>query len=540
MRSRFIWILAFSWMALLAASLAWNWDQADKFVMELARKEAQSHFEKDLLFRRWGALQGGVYVQPTEKTPPNPHLAFLKERDVVTTTGMALTLVNPAYMTRQIYELAAGQYGVQGHITSLKPLRPENRPDDWERQALLAFEGGVKEKVGLEEMGGDPFLRFMRPLRTEKACLKCHEAQGYKLGDVRGGIAIAVPFTPFTRIAEAQRRSLLIGHLAIGILGLTGLWAGGRRLKRSEDSLQMSLVTAEHMAAQQELLLSSLGEGVYGVNNKGFCIFINPSALAMLGLRKHDVIGKDQHQLFHSRKEDGSAYPHAECPIHLTLRDGVKRETEDAFLRDGELFPVRLAVTPMREGDAIVGAVVAFQDISERRQAEQQIRQLAYYDTLTGLPNRRLLQDRLRQAMAHARRHQHSLAVMFLDLDRFKQINDTLGHDAGDELLRQVATRLNNCVRAEDTVSRPGGDEFVIVLGEVPRPQDAALVAEKILAALRLPVDLLGQTVEVTTSIGIAVYAATGTDSIQELMRKADLAMYQAKESGRNGYRFYE
>jgi diguanylate cyclase (GGDEF)-like protein len=194
----------------------------------------------------------------------------------------------------------------------------------------------------------------------------------------------------------------------------------------------------------------------------------------------------------------------------------------------------------MRERGAIVGAVVAFQDISERRQTELRIRQLAYYDNLTSLPNRRLLQDRLGQAMAQARRYQRSLAVMFLDLDRFKQINDMLGHDAGDELLRQVANRLDDFVRAEDTVSRPGGDEFVIVLAEISQPRDAALVAEKILAALRQPVHLLGRDVEVTTSIGIVVHGATGTDSIQELMRKADLAMYQAKEAGRNGYRFYE
>ncbi|MFA5082917.1 MAG: DUF3365 domain-containing protein, partial [Hydrogenophilaceae bacterium] len=223
------------WLAVLAASLLWNWRQVDETVLELARTVAKSHFDKDLLFRRWVAMRGGVYVPPTAETPPNPHLAFLKARDVTTTTGQALTLVNPAYMTRQVYELAANEYGVQGHITSLKPLRPENRPDAWERQALLAFEAGAKEVATLETVAGQPYLRYMHGMVTEAPCLKCHAKQGYKVGDVRGGISVTVPFAPYVRIAEAQHRSLLLGHLGIGFLGLTGLWLGGSRLRRSEQ-----------------------------------------------------------------------------------------------------------------------------------------------------------------------------------------------------------------------------------------------------------------------------------------------------------------
>ncbi|MDD4879997.1 MAG: diguanylate cyclase [Gallionellaceae bacterium] len=655
MRSRFVSILMFFWLAVLAASLLWNWHQVDVSVRELARTVAKSHFEKDLLFRRWVAMHGGVYVPPTAATPPNPHLAFLKARDVITTTGQMLTLVNPAYMTRQVYELAASENGVQGHITSLKPLRPENRPDAWERQVLLAFESGAKEMATLETVAGQPYLRYMHGMITEAPCLKCHEAQGYKVGDVRGGISVTVPFAPYVRIAEAQHRSLLLGHLGIGFLGLAGLWLGGSRLRRSEERMQQSIDDAELLAAKEDLLLASLGEGVYGVDRGGKCIFINPAALAMLGLAKEAVIGRDQHVLFHSRRLDGAPYPHEQCPVYQTLQDGRLRKTEDAFLRDDQLFPVYLSVTPMLNNDAIVGAVVVFQDLSERKQAEleyktilqtatdgylivdaegrfldsndaycamlgydrsellrmrvvdvdaiespeeqrhhteeirsqghvlfesrrrrkdgriidveisatyldikgglliafirdiserkqteQQIRQLAYYDTLTNLPNRRLLLDRFDHALVQARRFQRSLAVMFLDLDRFKQVNDTLGHEAGDELLKQVAKRLLACVRAGDTVARPGGDEFVILLAEIAQPQDAALVAEKVLASFAEPVPVQGKMIRITTSIGIAVYPIKGPDDIQELMKKADLAMYEAKEAGRNGYRFFD
>ena len=177
--------------------------------------------------------------------------------------------------------------------------------------------------------------------------------------------------------------------------------------------------------------------------------------------------------------------------------------------------------------------------VAQLRRSEEQVRQLAYYDSLTDLPNRRLLIDRLGQSLAHARRHHYSMAVMFLDLDRFKQVNDTLGHEAGDELLRQVARRWTGCMRSGDTVCRSGGDEFIVVLPEISQAQDAALVAAKMVNALNEPVIVGYQPIHVTTSIGIAVYPVDGADDVQELMKKADRAMYAAKAQGRNRYCFY-
>ena len=205
----------------------------------------------------------------------------------------------------------------------------------------------------------------------------------------------------------------------------------------------------------------------------------------------------------------------------------------------GTLRWLETHATPLRDAKGGVVALVAVtRDITERREAEEQIHQLAYYDALTNLPNRRLLLDRLNQSIVQAKRHQRAVAVMFLDLDRFKIINDTLGHDAGDELLKEVAIRLNACVRSGDTVSRQGGDEFVIVLAEVAQQADVALVADKIIDTLAKPVAFNGQQLQVTTSIGIAMFPSNGTDDAQELMKKADIAMYAAKEAGRNRYQF--
>ncbi len=216
-------------------------------------------------------------------------------------------------------------------------------------------------------------------------------------------------------------------------------------------------------------------------------------------------------------------------------------QLEKLYIRkDGRAVWVQVTVSLLRDDSGTpLNFIGQIEDITERKRYQEEIRQLAYSDALTGLPNRRLLFDRLNQALAHAQRHRCSLAVMFLDLDRFKDVNDTLGHDVGDELLKIVAERLELCVRGGDTVSRQGGDEFVIVLSEIAQQQDAALVAEKILDVLSQPVTIHRHTLRITTSIGIAIYMVDSADDAMNLMKKADIAMYQAKEAGRNGFRFH-
>jgi diguanylate cyclase (GGDEF)-like protein/PAS domain S-box-containing protein len=180
------------------------------------------------------------------------------------------------------------------------------------------------------------------------------------------------------------------------------------------------------------------------------------------------------------------------------------------------------------------------QDISERKANEARINELVFFDPLTHLPNRRMLLDRLNSGLAHSRRFVRRMAVMFLDLDRFKQINDTLGHDVGDSLLIEVAARLKACVRAGDTVSRQGGDEFVIILAEIAYPLATTIVADKIIEAIGKPVQVGEHVLNVTMSIGIAIHDVNGTDDAIDLMKKADIAMYTAKQAGRNCYRIYE
>lgn len=218
------------WTVLIAVFTGWGAKESWDSQYTLAVSVAQNVFDKDIVFRRWASLHGGVYVPITPDTPPNPYLAHIPDRDITLPTGKRLTLMNPAYMTRQVHELGFTQSGVRGHITSLKPIRGENKPDEWEKRALLLFEKGVKEYYSIEPLDGNPFMRLMRPMKTENGCLKCHAHQGYKTGDVRGGLSVSVPWTPHKERFYKDLAVNIVGLGAIWLLGITGIMFAGRHI----------------------------------------------------------------------------------------------------------------------------------------------------------------------------------------------------------------------------------------------------------------------------------------------------------------------
>lgn len=301
----------------------------------------------------------------------------------------------------------------------------------------------------------------------------------------------------------------------------------------------------EQLSRRNALLLDSVGEGIYGVNVAGNITFINATALRLLGLTGQDVTGRNAHDLFHHHLEEGVLYLPKDCPVSNTLQDGRGRnlETECFWRQDGTSFPVSLNVAPVIEDQIIQGAVVVFQDITERRRIEEEIRQLAFFDPLTQLPNRRLLLDRLGQALAGSKRAEAYCALFFIDLDNFKNLNDTQGHDCGDQLLKQVARRLLACVREMDTVSRFGGDEFVLLCQGLGSHLDEAVaaiesIALKVSQALNAPYPLGDHLQLSSPSIGATPFMG-GAVSVDELLKQADIAMYQAKAAGRNTWRIF-
>ncbi|MBI4798226.1 MAG: DUF3365 domain-containing protein [Desulfarculus sp.] len=228
-------LIAGLWTVLVLASLTWNFFQMRAELDDLARTQANMAFEKDLIYRRWSASLGGVYARVTPGTPPNPYLQ-VPERDLTTPGGRELTLVNPAYMTRLVHELGRREMGMQGHITSLKPLRPENAPDPWEAQSLKEFAAGKQVASLRVEMEGHPFLRFMRPLHYEKPCQTCHARQGYELGQVMGGISVAVPLGPLLAATRHHENLMALSHGLLWSLGVVGLVLAFRGLDRRQQA----------------------------------------------------------------------------------------------------------------------------------------------------------------------------------------------------------------------------------------------------------------------------------------------------------------
>ena len=210
---RYAWALGAVWTVLIFASLIWNVVLARQELLEAARIQARSAYEKDVIYRLWNAGHGGVYVPVTDGTQPSPYLSGMPERDIVTPSGRLLTWINPAHMTRQVHELAERESGILGHLTSLDPIRPENAPDPWETEALRAFERGASEVSSVEEMGGKNYMRLMRPLIAEKDCLKCHARQGYREGDLRGGISVSIPTAPLEAIGNRRIFALALVHV---------------------------------------------------------------------------------------------------------------------------------------------------------------------------------------------------------------------------------------------------------------------------------------------------------------------------------------
>jgi len=262
----FAWILAVVWTLIITASLVWNVIQVRQNTLEAARIQSRAAFEKDVIYRRWNAERGGVYAKVTEETQPNPNLK-VSERDVITPLGKPLTLINPAYMTRQVHELAEEKYGVRGHITSLNPIRPDNAPDPWETEALRTFERGKTEYSSVEKIEGEGYMRLMRSLITEKACLKCHAAQGYQEGDIRGGISVSVPLEPLLAISHMHVLTLVLGHVLPWLVGLAGVVLGTQRLRQSEKERNRAMEVLQKAKERAEAANKELEAFSYSVSH---------------------------------------------------------------------------------------------------------------------------------------------------------------------------------------------------------------------------------------------------------------------------------
>ena len=354
----------------------------------------------------------------------------------------------------------------------------------------------------------------------------------------------ASPATPMVILSAAQDEALAEAALEHGAQDFI-------LKERVDDYVLPKTLTAAidraHVAdalfnerERAQITLNSIGDAVICTDLAGNVSYLNVAAERVTGRPSTEALGQPADAVLRVIDSATGATilnPMKEAALHDTT---IRLPSECVLVRrDGVELPIEDSSAPIHDrSGAVVGAVMVFHDVSSTRALTHRLAYFAQHDSLTNLPNRVLLNDLFTQALVTAKRHNTVLAVLYLDLDRFKQINDSLGHAVGDRLLKEVALRLLECVRASDTVCRLGGDEFAIVLSEVAHAADAAVCADKILNSLRAPSVIDGHEIHISSSIGIAIFPGDGAD-VEVLLKNADSAMYEAKGRGRDNYQFY-
>jgi signal transduction histidine kinase/ActR/RegA family two-component response regulator len=235
------WLAVAAWTAIVGGFLYWSTNEVQQNALKMATNSARAIFLKDQTFRLWASKKGGIYVPPSADTPPNPYMAHIPERDVVTTKGMQLTLMNPSYMLRQMMEDFSGLYGIKGRIVGIKTLNPANKADLWEEAAIHAFEKGDTERSEIMQINGKPYLRLMQPVVMQYSCMRCHAQLGYKVGDIRGGFGVAVPLDEYTEPAKHQVLILSTTHGGIWLIGLVAIGIFARRGRMSIEERERYL-----------------------------------------------------------------------------------------------------------------------------------------------------------------------------------------------------------------------------------------------------------------------------------------------------------
>jgi diguanylate cyclase (GGDEF)-like protein/PAS domain S-box-containing protein len=334
------------------------------------------------------------------------------------------------------------------------------------------------------------------------------------------------------RIISAVERAIL--DEAGKVTRLVGVNTDITDRQAAEDEL-----FAEKERAQ--VTLSSIGDAVVCTDLAGNVSFLNPVAEEMTGWSQEEATGRPVAEILRIQHDaTREAIPN---PMEIAMVENLTMNLPSSchlLRRDGKETPIEDSVSPIHDRRGLVtGAVIVFRDVTAAQAMTRQMTHSAHHDFLTGLPNRILLNDRVSQAIVASLRHHSGVAVLFLDLDGFKHINDSLGHPIGDKLLQSIASRLRDCLRGSDTVSRQGGDEFVMLLPEVVRAEEAAVTAQRIIQAIAAPHSIDDHDLHITASIGISVYPDDGLDSAT-LIKNADTAMYHAKEHGRQSYQFFK
>lgn len=373
------------WTGFIVVLLLLNLKLIKQEALNRAYAYTKVGFDKDVIYRRWVSEHGGVYVRIDSMTPPSPYLSHIPNRDIILDSNHVFTLMNPAYMTRQIYELEKEISEVRGHITSLNSIRPENAPDAWERKALEAFEKGIAEVSEVSPIDGVDYFRYMRPFITGNSCLKCHALQDYKVGDIRGGISISYPMDQITSSVTVDINNQIFIYILIWFFGQLVILFAAKRLIKSdskrfiaEESLKQFNKALEEKVEQRSLeltksrrdwenIFNSIGTPAQLIGKDHTILFVNDETLSVFNLERKDIVGQKCFILFHNRSEAPMR-----CPLDKAIKTGVSTREEMIFEGQDKTFIVNCS--PILDADGEIDYFMHIMtDISDRKKAELKI-----------------------------------------------------------------------------------------------------------------------------------------------------------------------
>lgn len=503
------------WTLVISISLVWNILDSKKTILELAAKEARTHIKKDTAFRLWATSHGGVYVPTDDRTPPNPGLAHIEERDITTPSGKKLTLMNPAYMLRQILEEYSSMIQMPGRITSLKLLNPQNEPDDWEKSALESFEKEeVNEISEITYLDSVPHLRMIQPLITEEGCLKCHSEQGYKVGDIRGGISVSVPLQAYLVHQNREILQFILTHGLLWILGFAGIFMGYRGMKRHLIEQNRAEDAVRESEEKFRSLFDDALDMIHIVDTEGRIVDANKIELQKLEYTRDELIGMKLLDIIHPevKKDFKNTYSRI-------LEGEVIQNYDTALItKKGEKIYAEVNAVPKNINGKIVNTRSIIRDLTKFKQTEKENQKLFL----------QLQQNQKMEAMgtlaggiAHDFNNILTVIMGYTELALDNIEKDALLYNHLKKVF-QAGTRAKDLVGQILTFSRQDKQEF--------KPVQLNLIIDEVLKLIRAS---LPSSIEIVQSIeSESAVIADPTQMHQVLMNLCTNAGQSMKEGG--------
>ncbi|OYZ58661.1 MAG: hypothetical protein B7Y17_05975, partial [Sulfuricurvum sp. 24-42-5] len=433
---------------------------------------------------------------------------------------------------RDIMHDYSNLYDIKTRITAKLYMNPQNAPDAWESNALEKLQNGETQVEEFTMMKGKKHLRLMQPMYMEQGCIKCHAWTGIKVGEVRGAIDVAIPLDKYDPIKKEHFQQLIITHLLLWLIGMGGILFLGRRLLssvRENDKNQKDLDIRTQALEQSN-------NAVLITNPKGVIEYANQAFVQLNGYELIELLGKTP-KVVKSHLNTPALYRE----MWSTISDG--RTWKGEFKnrkKNGAIYWCYETISPVMDTDGkITHYIAVIEDIEKRKTTEEHIKQLVHYDALTNLPNRHYFKEKLDAHIIQACKENKVFGLIYIDLDRFKMVNDSLGHTVGDTLLQTLAERLLLIDGHKTFVSRFGGDEFAIITDFTDTQHPIEMFIERIHDAIKEPFFIAGDDIFMTASMGVSLYPQHGDDA-ESLIKASDIAMYGAKLQGKNTHLFFE